>query len=212
MTNSDLLVDGAVDATTTIILAHGAGAGMDTPFMAFFSAALGARGYRVVRFEFPYMERRRLDGGKRPPDRAPVLLDTWRQIVAEVRRRYHPERLVVGGKSMGGRMASLIAEEVQADALVALGYPFHPAGKPVVTEARAGHLAKLTVPTLIVQGTRDALGNRDTVAEVPLSGAVEVAWMEDGDHSLKPRKASGRTLDQNLTETAEAIDRFLNRI
>ncbi|KJS45905.1 MAG: alpha/beta hydrolase [Rhodospirillaceae bacterium BRH_c57] len=205
----DLLLTGPADAPVFILLAHGAGAPMDTPFMTFFAEALAGHGYGVVRFEFPYMARRRVEGGKRPPDRAPVLLETWRAVIAEVRARFAPATLVIGGKSMGGRMASLIAAEDKVDGVVALGYPFHAAGKPGYVERRLGHLPALAVPTLICQGTRDSLGSRETVADIPMSPAVRVHWLEDGDHSLKPRKASGRTEAQNWTEAAEAIDAFI---
>ncbi len=207
---TDLVLTGPANAPAFIILAHGAGAPMDTPFMAFFAEALAARGHGVVRFEFPYMARRRTEGGKRPPDRAPVLLDTWRAVIAEVRARFAPAMLVIGGKSMGGRMASLIAaEQGGVDGVVALGYPFHAAGKPGFVERRLGHLPSLAVPTLICQGTRDSLGSRETVANIPLSPTTRVHWLEDGDHSLKPRKASGRTEAQNWAEAAEAIDGFI---
>jgi predicted alpha/beta-hydrolase family hydrolase len=204
-----LLLTGPTDAARHIILAHGAGAPMDTPFMAFFADALAARGHCVVRFEFPYMARRRVEGGKRPPDRAPVLLDSYRAVIAEVRERFAPARLVIGGKSMGGRMASLIADAEKVDGLVALGYPFHAAGKPGYVERRLGHLPTLAVPALICQGTRDTLGCRDTVADIPMSPALRLHWLEDGDHSLKPRKSSGRTEAQNWTEAAEAIQAFV---
>lgn len=211
---TDLLITGPTDAPAFIILAHGAGAPMDTPFMAFFAEALAARGHCVVRFEFPYMARRRTEGGKRPPDRAPVLLEAWRAVIAEVRARFAPARLIIGGKSMGGRMASLIAAEDKVagdtlDGVVALGYPFHAAGKPGFVERRLGHLPALAVPTLICQGTRDSLGSRETVADIPLSPAIRVHWLEDGDHSLKPRKASGRTETQNWAEAAGALHAFV---
>lgn len=205
-----LLLDGPADAPVHVVFAHGAGAPMDTPFMAFFAEALAARGHHVVRFEFPYMaRRRRSEGGKRPPDRAPVLQACFHDVIAEVRARFAPRRLVLMGKSMGGRMATLIAAQEQADAVVALGYPFHPAGKPVFAANRLGHLPDFPLPLLICQGTRDSLGDRVLVEGVPLSPQVAVHWLEDGDHSLKPRKASGRTEAQNLGEAAEAIDAFL---
>lgn len=205
------LLTGPPDAAVAVILAHGAGAAMDTPFMTHFAESLAAAGVLCVRFEFPYMARRRADGGKRPPDRAPLLLETWRQAVAEVRRRFAPRRLVIGGKSMGGRMASLIADEVAADGLVVLGYPFHAAGKPATAPERVGHLAALSVPTLIIQGTRDTLGDRGTVAGLTLAPSIRVVWCEDGDHSLKPRKTiSGRTERQALDEAAGTLVAFLH--
>lgn len=199
-----LLEDGPADAPLTIVLAHGAGAAMDTPFMTTIAEALAGHGWRVVRFEFPYMAGRRTGGSRRPPDRQPVLLDTWRAVIADLG---DPARLVIGGKSMGGRMASLIADEAGVAGLVCLGYPFHPPGKP--DRLRTEHLETLRTPTLICQGTRDTMGGRDLVNGLTLSPAIRVAWAEDGDHSLKPRKASGRTEVQNLKEAAEAMNRFV---
>ena len=202
----DFLTDGPAAAPLTFAFAHGAGAPMDTPFMTAFAEALGARGWRVVRFEFPYMAKRRLDGKRRPPDRAPRLLDCWQAVIETL----GPERLVIGGKSMGGRMASLIAEEAGVRGLACLGYPFHPAGKP--ERLRTEHLAALTVPTLILQGTRDSLGNRAEVEGYGLPPAIRLHWAEDGDHDLKPRKASGRSAEQNWQDAVEALDGFLHSL
>ena len=201
--NTSLVFDGPDDAELTIALAHGAGAPMDSPFMATIAAGLAATGLRVARFEFPYMNRRRIDGTRRPPDRAPVLLETWRAVIATL----GPGRLVIGGKSLGGRIASMLADEAGVRGLVCLGYPFHAPGKPVTPE-RLTHLATLATPTLIVQGERDALGARAEVAGYTLSPAIHIAWMTDGDHSLKPRKASGMTEADNLAAAVEAVVAF----
>ena len=201
----DLLVDAAPGGTApalTFAFAHGAGAPMDTPFMTFFAAALAARGWRVVRFEFPYMARRRREPKRPPPDRQTVLLDTWRQVIAEL----GPEQLVIGGKSMGGRIASLVADASGVAGLACLGYPFHPAGKP--ERLRTGHLAELRTPCLICQGTRDTLGSAAEVAGYDLARSIRLHWAADGDHDLKPRKASGRSTEQNWTEAVEALDGF----
>jgi uncharacterized protein len=130
---SELLFDGPATARRMIVLAQGAGAGMDSPFMESFAEALGSGGSRVARFEFPYMAARRT-GKKRPPDREPVLRDAWLQIIAEL----GPDSLIIGGKSMGGRIATLIADEAKVAGLVCLGYPFHPVGKP--KQLRIEHL------------------------------------------------------------------------
>lgn len=205
----DLLIDtppqgGA--APLTFAFAHGAGAPMDTPFMTFFAEGLAARGWRVVRFEFPYMAARRQGDRRPPPDRQPVLLATWRMVIAALGAK----TLVIGGKSMGGRMASLLADESGVAGLACLGYPFHPAGKP--ERLRTEHLATLKTPCLICQGTRDPLGNAEEVAGYALSPAIRLHWAEDGDHDLKPRKASGRTADQNWTETLNALDGFFRSL
>ncbi|EDP65689.1 hypothetical protein BAL199_02654 [alpha proteobacterium BAL199] len=199
-----LLIDGPSDAPTTLVLAHGAGAAMDSPFMAGIAQQIAGFGHRVVRFEFPYMAARRIDGRRRPPDRQPMLLDAWRAIVDGLGGS---DRLVIGGKSMGGRMASLLAAEVGVRGLVCLGYPFHPPGKPERT--RVEHLSGLTVPTLVVQGTRDPFGSPSDVAGYALSSAIEITWIDDGDHDLKPRKASGRTHADALDTAARAVDHFL---
>ena len=193
-------------ASATLILAHGAGAPMDSTWMNDMAARLAAQGINVVRFEFPYMAQRRLDGGKRPPNPAPKLLECWREVYAVV-RRHVAGPLAIGGKSMGGRMASLLADELGADALVCLGYPFYAVGKP--EKPRVEHLAGLKTPTLIVQGERDALGNREAVEEYDLSPNIEVFWLVAGDHDLKPLKASGFSHEQHLAAAAGKVAQFL---
>ena len=198
-----LEVDGPDRAERAIVLAHGAGAPMDSPFLNHFARGLAARGFRVVRFEFPYMRARRT-GRRLPPDRLPVLSACWREVVTVLGGA---RRLVIGGKSLGGRIASLFADEVAAGGLLCLGYPFHPPGKPQVL--RVEHLRMLETPTLIVQGTRDPLGSQEEVAGYSLSPSIRLHWIADGDHSLKPRARSGRTETQNLDEALEAIAEFV---
>jgi len=199
----EFLFDGPADARFSIALAHGAGAPMDSPFMTAFAEGLAARGYRVARFEFPYMAERRRSGRKRPPDRANVLLDTWRAVVAEL----GPERLVIGGKSLGGRIASMVADETGVRGLVCLGYPFHPPGRP--ENSRIDHLRLIRTPALILQGARDPFGPPDEVRGYDLSPAIRVHWLEDGDHGFKPRKASGRTERENWDEAIDAFAGFV---
>ena len=203
MTSAQFLFDGLVQAPLTLVLAHGAGAPMDSPFMTAFAEGLGGRDLRVARFEFPYMAARRDDGRKRPPDREPKLLESWRRAVAALQ----PARLAIGGKSMGGRMASLVADELGAAGLVCLGYPFHPPGRP--ERLRTAHLETIETPTLIVQGTRDPFGTRDEVEEYALSNALRLHWAEDGNHDLAPRKASGRSAEDNWSEAMDSVARFL---
>ncbi|MBE0532879.1 MAG: alpha/beta fold hydrolase [Rhodospirillales bacterium] len=199
----DFLFDGPDDAPATLALAHGAGAPMDSPFMVFFAEGLAARGLRVVRFEFPYMAGRRTDDRKRGPDRPDVLLAAWREAIGKLG---DPGRLIIGGKSMGGRIASLIADEAGVAGLVCLGYPFHPPRRPATL--RTAHLAGLATPTLIVQGTRDPLGRPEEVAGYALSAAIRLCWVEDGDHDLVPRKRSGRTRAENWQKGVEAAAQF----
>ncbi|EKT4465722.1 alpha/beta hydrolase [Pseudomonas putida] len=189
-----------------LILAHGAGAPMDSGFMEDMAQSLAEQGVGVVRFEFPYMAQRRVGGGKRPPNPQPVLLDCWRQVYAQVRPLVTGP-LAIGGKSMGGRMASLLADELGADALVCLGYPFYAVGKP--DKPRVEHLAGLRTRTLIVQGERDALGNREAVEGYVLSPSIQICWLTAGDHDLKPLKASGFTHEQHLQAAAQRVAAFL---
>jgi len=200
------LIDGPDDVGLSFAFAHGAGAPMDSPFMAFIASALAATGLRVIRFEFPYMVRRRQEGGRRPPDRQPVLLDAWRDVIGT----FGPDRLAIGGKSMGGRMASLVADETGVAGLVCFGYPFHPPGKPERT--RTEHLAGLATPSLIIQGERDPFGTTAEVAGYDLSPAIALHWAPDGNHDLAPRKASGRTKEQNWQAAADAAAVFLKRL
>ena len=201
----DLLVDGPRN-DRIIALAHGAGALMDTPFMNFFATGLADRGFRVARFEFPYMAAKRRTGKAKPPDREPILRETWLKVV----ERLGHEGLVIGGKSMGGRIASLIADEAGVAGLVCLGYPFHPVSKP--DKLRVEHLQAIKTPTLIVQGERDSFGNREEVAKYKLSLAVKVEWITDGDHSFRPRKSSGKTESENWQTALDQIVGFLESL
>jgi predicted alpha/beta-hydrolase family hydrolase len=164
-------------------------------------------GINVVRFEFEYMRRRRDDGRRRPPSRAPALLEEYRQVVADLQRRWPRRRIVIGGKSMGGRMASMLADELKVDGLVCLGYPFHPSGKP--ERLRVSHLESLATPALICQGSRDALGAQEEVASYALAGNIAFCWLADGDHSFKPRKVSDCTLEQHYQTAQDRIIEFL---
>jgi uncharacterized protein len=201
--NPHWLLDGAADAPVTVALAHGAGAGMDSEFMQVMACGLADAGLRVVRFEFPYMIARRQDGRRRPPDRQPILLQIWRDVVAELGAA---SRLVIRGKSLGGRVASLVADELGVAGLVCLGYPFHPAGRPA--RLRTEHLHEIRTPTLIVQGERDSFGSRAEVAGYSLAPSVRVEWLADGDHSFRPRRASGREEADNLAHAVELTAAF----
>lgn len=199
----ELLITGPDAARHTLVLAHGAGLAMDAPAMNLLAGELGLAGVRVVRFEFPYMQRRRAGGRGGGPDRQPVLEETWRAVIARAAADYGGgAALAIGGRSLGGRIASLVADECGVGALICFAYPFHPPGRP--DKLRTAHLAELRTPTLILQGERDPFGNRDEVPGYRLSPALTVHWITDGDHGLKPRKSSGRTLEQN---TADAVAR-----
>ena len=203
----DFLFDGPNTAHITIALAHGAGAPMDSPYMQAFAEGLAERGLKVVRFEFPYMDERRRTGKKKPPNRAPVLLETWQAVINHL----GPKNLIIGGKSMGGRIASMSAVENElkgnpVKGVVCLGYPFHPPGKP--EKLRTDHLRTIITPTLICQGTRDTFGKREEVGTFTLSNSIRYHWLEDGDHGFKPRKASGLTEQENWDSAMDAIAKF----
>lgn len=199
----DVIREGASDAPVRILLAHGAGAGMEHAFLAELSRLLAGPQIEVVRFNFPYMSKRAQDGKRRPPDRQPVLLDHWRERVREFA---HP-RLFVAGKSMGGRMAAEICDEMNAAGLLILGYPFHPPAKP--DRWRGEVLKQIKTPTLLLQGERDTFGTRAELTDFPFSPAVSVHWLTDGDHGFKPRKASGLCEQENLQQAADRIRDFI---
>lgn len=203
-----LLDRGAAERSCgTLILAHGAGAPMDSDFMNELSRCLTAAGLTVVRFEFPYMAQRREGGSKRPPDRQPRLLDCWRQVFADIRGRDDLARpLLIGGKSMGGRMASLVADELQADGLCCFGFPFHAPGKP--EQLRVAQFRHMATPARIFQGTRDQFGKPAELAEVVFSPALQLCWLEDGDHDLKPRVASALSREHHFKTAAAAVADF----
>ena len=199
------LFDGPDHAEATILLAHGAGAPMDSASLSASTRALAGAGLRVVRFEFNYMASRRTSQAKRPPPRAEMLKSEY---IAAIDALDATGPLVIGGKSLGGRVASMIADQLHASGRIAgllcLGYPFHPIGTP--DQLRTAHLADMQTPTLIIQGTRDPFGTREEAATYKLSKSVEILWLEDGDHDLKPRKAvSGFTAADHMLAMADRV-------
>jgi predicted alpha/beta-hydrolase family hydrolase len=205
-------IDGPEQAKATILLAHGAGAPMDSASMTANAEALVQSGFRVVRFEFDYMASRRSSAARKPPPRAEQLNPEY---IAAIDALKTSGPLIIGGKSMGGRVASMISDGLYASnriaGLLCLGYPFHPVGKP--DQLRTAHLAKMKTPTLIVQGTRDPFGTRDEVATYTLAKTIEILWLEDGDHDLKPRKrVSGYSAADHLKTMGEAVSSWASRI
>jgi uncharacterized protein len=201
------LTAGPADAAARLLFAHGAGAGVATPFMETMARLLAERGIATLRFEFAYMAARRDGGPRKPPPKAERLIGEYRAAVAGV---HEGAPLLIGGKSMGGRVASMVADELHADAaiagLVCLGYPFHPPNKP--ERLRTAHLETLACPTLIVQGERDPFGPREEVEAMQLSPVIRYHWAGDGDHDLGPRGGSGFTRKGNLAAAADAVAAF----
>jgi len=199
-----LIVNGDLGGPT-FIFAHGAGAGMDSEFMNRVATGLADRGIRVIRFEFPYMQKQRETGKRRPPDRQPKLTDHFKQIIEQV----NLTRVVIGGKSMGGRMATILASEKAYDGVVVLGYPFHALGKP--EKVRVDHFQTLESPVLICQGDRDSMGSRSDTAQYRLPYNVIIDWYADGDHDLKPRNASGLTHEAHMERAIERVAEFIHK-
>ncbi|WP_020409771.1 alpha/beta family hydrolase [Hahella ganghwensis] len=203
------IYDGNRHARNVVVLAHGAGAPMDTDFMSAIALGVASDDIGVLRFEFDYMAKRREDGRKRPPDRQPKLLESFMAATNECPQ---DACLYIGGKSMGGRMASLLVSEKANEiphlkGWFALGYPFHPPGKP--EKLRTEHLSALPVPGLIVQGSRDPFGNKEEGVETYLGENIKLCWAEDGNHDLAPRKSSGLTKEENLALAVRALREFV---
>lgn len=205
MSELHVLWNGPHDAAFTVLLAAGAGTDCRAPFLEFVAEGLAARGHRVARFDFPYMQRTAdAVAQRRPPDPMPVLLDSMRQHARATSVPSH--RLVLAGKSMGGRIATMLGDELQVAGVLVFGYPFHPPKRRDVL--RTEHLRTQRTRTLILQGERDPFGTRSEVSGYELSPAIEIVWLEDGDHSLVPRKRSGHTEEghrQRAIATAAAF-------
>jgi predicted alpha/beta-hydrolase family hydrolase len=191
-------------AETAIVLAHGAGQGMHSPFMTYFHTELARRGFLSVRFNFDYM-----DAKRKVPDPQPKLQSRYRDVVQDVIAQYKPARLVLGGKSMGGRVASYIGGDTPGvNGLVFLGYPLHPPAKP--DQLRDEHLYSLRLPMLFISGTKDTFARRDLLERVieRIGKYATLVWVEGGDHSLK----RGRKDSDSLENAAESIDQWVRRI
>ncbi|MEP0942779.1 MAG: alpha/beta family hydrolase [Rhizobiaceae bacterium] len=209
---NDFLINDPGNARATVLLAHGAGAPMDSAAMEAITDALVGQSIKVARFEFSYMAARRTEGGRKPPPRAERLLPEYLESIKAL-NCVGP--LVIGGKSMGGRVATMVADEChehgQINGVLCLGYPFHPPNK--LTNLRTAHLAELNTPTLIVQGARDPFGTQEEVLEYDLSPSIELEWLPDGDHDLKPRKrVTGLTQADHITTMARLVSNWIDRI
>ena len=195
------------------ILTHGAGAGIESDFMKGMVRDLNKSGLQTIAFNFPYMKIMEETAKRRPPDRMPKLIQAFKEQLEFYQKEYPKKKLVIGGKSMGGRVASLVASEIDKakdnsiSACICLGFPFHPPKK--LDKYRGDHLSKLNTPTLILQGERDTFGTRAEIDSYSLSNSVTVNYIPDGDHSFKPRVRTGYTMEQNLKQTVIDIIKFV---
>jgi hypothetical protein len=217
LTTSAMLypADTAPRTGALFVFAHGAGAGQSHPFMVRYARGLSERGLDVVTFNFAYME-----NGRKTPDRAPVLEATFRRVIAAAAAHRHVQaaRLFIGGKSMGGRMATHLAAATESwpdaapplDGVIVFGYPLSPPGGPSrVSPDRVSHLLKIHVPTLIVQGTRDAFGSPDDIRRTIDSAGgnprITVHGVEGGDHSLGIRQTKAKSQADVDTSVWDAV-------
>ena len=190
------------------IFAHGAGAGMDSDFMQQVAKLMASQGVSVGLFDFPYMRKAKAQNKRRPPDRADKLLASFNDVLASAQQDLP---LFIGGKSMGGRMASMLvaerASQTHIEGVIAFGYPFHPPGKK--DTLRVAHFCDIKVPFCVVQGERDTFGKRDELSTLADTSPATIHWIQDGDHSLVPRKKSGLTQQQNWQQAADIAVRFI---
>ncbi len=208
-----IIYNGPVDGPL-FVFAHGAGAGADSVFMESIAQGLALRGIRVARFNFPYMQQRIDNGTRRPPERAPKLIVQYAALIAGIE-----QPMVIGGKSMGGRIASLVAAQLSSEKVIAddslikgvacLGFPFHPTGKP--EKLRTEHFPLIKQDLLIIQGERDTMGNKEEVDSYGLPANIEWLWLEDGNHDLKPRVKSGFTQQAHLQRAMDTLAVFIKK-
>ena len=199
----DFLVDDPLKKPrATLLLAHGAGAPMDSEFMQHLAAALVQQRVRVLRFEFAYMAARRSGASRRPPPALPLLLAEYRKAWQEA-----GSDCLIGGKSLGGRLASLLAAEQPCAGVVCFGYPFHPPGKP--QQLRTEHLTRVQGPMLICQGERDPLGSQEQVAHYDFPASIDLHWLTGGDHDFKALKRHGIDWSEQFSSAAQAVTGWL---
>ncbi|MBQ4847565.1 alpha/beta family hydrolase [Pseudoalteromonas sp. MMG005] len=196
-------------AIAQLIFAHGAGAGSDSEFMQTMAKHLCAHHIQVGLFNFEYMQLAKQLEKRRPPDRAPKLLAYYEKVLTHITPGIP---LFLGGKSMGGRMASMLAVQTAQPVrgVIAMGYPFHPPGKP--EKLRTEHFTQIECPFLILQGERDTFGMYEEVQAMGLVEPIQLCWFADGDHSLKPRKKSGFSEESHLLKAAKETADFIKGV
>jgi len=217
LNNKQLLVssifDSVEDAKAIVLFAHGAGADMNHQYMEELVGLMNAQQLSVLRFNFPFMDKRKFDGKRRPPDRMPALVACYQSVLANTETSLP---IYIGGKSMGGRVAATLAADKtfmithQVKGVICLGYPFHPVKKP--EKLRLIPLQETQLPVLILQGERDALGSEIEIKEYEISSCCQVHYFNDGDHDLKPRVKSGYSLKQHQSAAINKMRNFIDEI
>ena len=210
--NDEKILSVAKQPKALLVLAHGAGADMNHDFMQEVALLLNNEGVNVLRFNFPYMVKRGVDGKRRPPDRMPKLLECFMSVLSSIESKLP---IFIGGKSMGGRVAATLLNETASQENftkirggICLGYPFHPQKKP--DKLRLEPLQLTQKKVLIVQGERDALGSKEEIADYQLSTYCQLHFLADGDHNLKPRVKSGFTHQQHIHTSIKSIVSFID--
>lgn len=203
----------AKDAKALVIFAHGAGADMNHQYIEELVDLMNAQQLNVLRFNFPFMDKRKIDGKRRPPDRMPALVACYQDILASINTSLP---VFIGGKSMGGRVAAILAGDNalmtthQVQGVICLGYPFHPAKKQ--ENLRLAPLQETQLPVLILQGERDALGSELEIKGYEISSRCQIHFFNDGDHDLKPRVKSGYNLKQHQSAAVNKMRNFIDEI
>jgi predicted alpha/beta-hydrolase family hydrolase len=198
------------DPKGVFLLAHGAGRGAASPFLETIAQGIVKAGVRVVRFNFPYMERMLQTGKRKSPNSGNVLRKCFSDVVSHcIEQEQVPSKyIIVAGKSMGARAATMIADRHQVAGAVCLSYPFHPPRKP--EPLRITHLQRINTPTLICQGERDPNGRREEVEQYSLSKSVQFHWIANADNKFKTPVISGPSQQENLTDVIKAVTRFID--
>lgn len=202
----NIISNGVTEPRAVVILAHGAGAGADSDFMRQLSDRFAASKILVYRFNFGYMQKAIDEARRRPPGKIEGLQAEYQTVLNQVSAETCLP-VWVGGKSMGGRIASMIANDSACAGVLCFGYPFHPPGKP--EKLRISHLETLAKPMLVVQGERDTFGNRNDIASYQLPSNIHIHILPDGDHSLKPRKSSGISYDSHMQAATDSTVNFI---
>lgn len=200
------------DPAGVFLLAHGAGYGMATPFMETIAKGLTGAGVRVVRFHFPYMEQGLRSGVQKAPNGGRILRQSFSDVIRHcVEHEKVPcKKIIIGGKAMGARVASMIADENQVAGVICFGFPFHPPRKPKLS--RFEHLKTIQTPTLICQGERDPKGRLEEVQQLKLSKSVQLHWLAEGDNEFKTRTNSIQAHEENMRDAIQASNKFVMHV